>query len=58
MLANGGTVIEYAIKHVDNDRVFHMRSLHEAINALKLQDFPDHWQIVERHIGKWEEVSA
>ena len=47
---------EYGIKHVDNDRVFHMHSLTEAINALKLQDFPDHWQIVERHTTRWTEV--
>ena len=49
---------EYGLKHVDNERVFHMRSLHDAINAWKMQDFPDHWQIVERHTTKWEEVSA
>ena len=47
---------EYGLKHVDDERVFHMHSLHEAINALKLQDFPDHWQIVERHTTRWTEV--
>ena len=47
---------EYGLRHVDDERVFHMKSLHEAINALKLQDFPDHWQIVERFIGPWAEV--
>ena len=47
---------EYGLKHVDNERVFHMRSLHDAVNALKEQDFPDHWQIVERHTSRWTEV--
>lgn len=47
---------EYGLKHVDNERVFHMKSLHEAVQALKLQDFPDHWQIVERHTSRWIEV--
>ena len=47
---------EYGIRHVDNPRVFHMRSLTEAINAWKLQDHPDHWQIVERFSGPWAEV--
>ena len=47
---------EYGIKHVDNERVFHMRSLTEAINAWKMQDHPDHWQIVERHTTHWQEV--
>ena len=51
-------MIEYALKHVDHERTFHMHSLHDAVNALKEQDFPDHWQIVERHISRWEEVSA
>ena len=58
MLGNGGTVIEYALKHVDHERTFHMKSLTDAINAWKEQDFPERWQIVERHIGRWEEVSA
>ena len=49
---------EYGIRHIDNERVFQMRSLHDAVNALKEQDNRDHWQIVERHIGRWEEVSA
>ena len=47
---------EYGLKHVDNERVFHMRSLHDAVNALKEQDFPERWQIVERPIGRWTEV--
>ena len=47
---------EYGIKHVDDERVFHMRSLTDAINAWKLQDAPDHWQIVERHTTHWQEV--
>ena len=47
---------EYGLKHVDNERVFHMRSLHEAINAWKMQDSPDRWQIVERHTTRWTEV--
>lgn len=51
-------MIEYALKHVDHERTFHMHSLHAAVEAWKMQDFPDHWQIVERHISKWEEVSA
>lgn len=49
-------MIEYALKHVDHERAFHMHSLHDAINALKEQDFPERRQIVERHIGRWEEV--
>lgn len=49
-------MIEYAIKHVDNERVFHMRSLTEAINACKMQDCPDHWQVVERWKSPWSEV--
>ena len=49
-------MIEYALKHVDHERTFHMRSLHDAINALKEQDFPDHWQIVERWKSHWSEV--
>ena len=49
-------MIEYALKHVNHERTFHMRSLHDAVNALKEQDFPERWQIVERHIGRWEEV--
>ena len=47
---------EYGLKHVDNERVFHMHSLHEAVNALKMQDNPDHWQIVERWKSPWSEV--
>ena len=47
---------EYGLRHVDNERVFHMRSLHDAVNALKEQDFPERWQIVERPIGRWTEV--
>ena len=47
---------EYGLKHVDNERVFHMHSLHEAVNALKMQDNPDHWQIVERWKSHWSEV--
>ena len=47
---------EYGIKHVDNDRVFHMHSLTDAIQAWREQDFPDHWQIVERFISPWTEV--
>ena len=47
---------EYGLKHVDNERVFHMRSLHDAVNALKEQDFPERWQIVERHTTHWTEV--
>ena len=47
---------EYAIKHVDHERTFHMRSLHDAVNALKEQDFPERWQIVERHTSRWTEV--
>ena len=49
-------MIEYALKHIDNERVFHMRSLTEAINAWKMQDNRDNWQIVERHTSNWEEV--
>ena len=47
---------EYGLRHVDNERVFHMKSLTEAINAWKMQDSPDRWQIVERFIGPWAEV--
>ena len=47
---------EYGLKHIDADRVFHMHSLHEAVNALKMQDNPDHWQIVERWKSPWSEV--
>ena len=47
---------EYGLKHIDNERVFHMHSLHDAINALKEQDFHERWQIVERHTSRWEEV--
>ena len=47
---------EYGLKHVDNERVFHMRSLHDAVNALKEQDFPERWQIVERWKSHWTEV--
>jgi hypothetical protein len=47
---------EYGLKHVDNERVFHMHSLTEAINAWKMQDSPDRWQIVERHTSHWTEV--
>ena len=47
---------EYGLKHIDNERVFHMRSLTEAINAWKMQDNRDNWQIVERHTSRWEEV--
>ena len=47
---------EYGLKHIDADRVFHMHSLTEAINAWKEQDAPAHWQIVERHISRWTEV--
>ena len=47
---------EYGLKHVDNERVFHMHSLTEAIQAWREQDFPERWQIVERHIGRWTEV--
>ena len=47
---------EYGLKHIDADRVFHMHSLTEAINAWREQDFPERWQIVERHISKWSEV--
>ena len=39
---------EYGLRHVDNERVFHMHSLTDAINAWKEQDFPEHWQVVER----------
>ena len=46
---------EYGLKHIDADRVFHMRSLHDAVNALKEQDFPERWQIVERHTSRWTE---
>ena len=47
---------EYGLKHVDNERVFHMHSLTDAIQAWREQDFPDHWQIVERHTTRWQEV--
>ena len=47
---------EYGLKHIDNERVFHMRSLHDAIQAWREQDNRDHWQIVERHTTKWSEV--
>ena len=47
---------EYGLKHVDNERVFHMHSLHEAVNAWKEQDAPAHWQIVERWKSHWSEV--
>ena len=47
---------EYGLKHVDNERVFHMRSLTEAINAWKMQDFPERWQVVERWKSDWSEV--
>ena len=49
---------EYGIRHIDDERVFHMHSLTDAIQAWREQDNRDHWQIVERHIGRWEEVSA
>ena len=47
---------EYALKHVDHERTFHMKSLTDAINAWKEQDFPDHWQVVERWKSPWSEV--
>ena len=47
---------EYGLRHVDDERVFHMHSLHEAVNALKMQDNPDHWQVVERWKSPWSEV--
>ena len=47
---------EYGLRHIDDERVFHMRSLTEAINALKEQDFPERWQIVERWKSHWTEV--
>ena len=47
---------EYGLKHIDNERVFHMHSLTEAINAWKEQDAPAHWQIVERWKSDWSEV--
>lgn len=49
-------MIEYALKHVDNERVFHMRSLTEAINAWREQDNPDKWEIVERYRSPWKET--
>ena len=47
---------EYGLRHVDNERVFHMRSLHDAIQAWREQDNRDHWQIVERWKSLWSEV--
>ena len=47
---------EYGIRHIDDERVFHMHSLTDAIQAWREQDFPERWQIVERHTTKWEEV--
>ena len=47
---------EYGLKHIDDERVFHMHSLTDAIQAWREQDFPERWQIVERHTTKWEEV--
>ena len=47
---------EYGLKHIDADRVFHMHSLTEAINAWKEQDFPERWQVVERWKSDWSEV--
>ena len=47
---------EYGIKHVDNERVFRMHSLHDAIQAWREQDNRDHWQIVERWKSPWSEV--
>ena len=47
---------EYGLKHVDNERVFHMKSLHEAVEAWKMQDAPDRWQVVERWKSHWSEV--
>ena len=47
---------EYGLKHVDNERVFHMHSLTEAIQAWREQDNRDHWQIVERWKSHWSEV--
>lgn len=47
---------EYGLRHVDNERVFPMRSLTDAIQAWREQDNRDHWQIVERHTTRWTEV--
>ena len=47
---------EYGLRHISNERVFHMRSLTEAINAWKMQDNRDNWQIVERWKSHWTEV--
>ena len=49
---------EYGLKHIDDERVFHMHSLADAIQAWREQDNRDNWQIVERHTSRWEEVSA
>ena len=47
---------EYGLKHVDDEHVYHMHSLTDAVNAWREQDAPERWQIVERHISKWAEV--
>ena len=47
---------EYGLKHIDADRVFHMHSLTDAIQAWREQDFPERWQIVERWKSHWSEV--
>ena len=47
---------EYGIRNINNERVFLAHSLHEAINVWMEQDNRDHWQIVERPIGRWTEV--
>ena len=47
---------EYGLKHIDNERVFHMHSLTDAIQAWREQDNRDHWQIVERWKSPWSEV--
>ena len=47
---------EYGLKHIDDERVFHMHSLADAIQAWREQDNRDHWQIVERWKSDWSEV--
>ena len=47
---------EYGIRHKNNPHVYTAHTLTDAIQAWREQDFPDHWQIVERHTTRWQEV--
>lgn len=49
-------MIEYGLRYRTEERVFHMRTLHDAVNALKEQDNPDKWEIVERYRSPWKET--